>query len=1214
MSSTIQVKAEPDGHVATAGTPESGVARAMVAVKGGAHAMDEDLCDWHEGRGELSKLSQRNGQAAIPLSRVEAHSAAPVSPSRSIERKLIPLDRLIPIGTLVLPHHRLNPDVPPQQAEDGWINLSRDTLQAITLVTAEPAALVVTPPSPSPSNSRSVAGKKRKASTAGGSSSKKAKLSAHPHLDALVALSSAVGARATVRLVGDSALVRVYLVPQDLPELKDAAYKYGRLQRPAGSRILGLLSAVRVSPEEWAGELSEEGDSPLFMEETDKRSLLEVYRDISSPIEDTAYPNNLEASDEIKARLLWAFDENPEGVQAELFPYQRATLAKMLARELAPQRIPRPSYLQRRTALGTSNSEFYISLDGDVRFEPPTDVDSKGGILAEDMGVGKTLIVLSLVMATLSELPKLEGTSTYLDGSAPSPPPVLLTDVSVEFPFPAEIAEARKLKTRVPDLLPGVQLDEREMEQYQDALSRQAQEDAEVPDLPFPSLRSLMVHHVKSAPVAIRYPHYDEAEGELPLPQRLFDTLQASPPFYRVFPSPEQRESREGRKGAFKPLKVVVAPTTLVIVPTDLVRQWKDEIDKHIEKNKLRVLVLRTAKDKFRSPEEMATFDLILMSVARFSDAADANNTSLRSVHWRRIVIDEGHVLANGTRMRKLAEELRTEARWAVSGTPSTNLRGGHSGEESALFATTSASGGDRTDLDRLGQLFSRFIQHPAFPRPDSLRKLVKSSVCGIGERAYRLATVFDRAIIRHHTDVIKPVLNLPPLTTRKVEIEMEEGERKVYNALLAFFASNSVTSQRVDVDYLFHKSKRQHLDTLCSNLATATTFFGSTEFASQVFEARVYAERSMTTKRSVDWSVEDFDTQRKVMQVLQEALDDREVTLTAGTPAVAFEVRGLDDELVRTFLGLKAANNPLGRTLVSQNELVRLRVDLKELQHADVKGWDDDEELIEELITFEDKRKRIDARPKNYVADPDEEPLFKKRGKKDKTPIVPLPDDSVFRQVQLVRTTSSKINYIVSELRKYPDDKFIVFSSSNVDLLFSNLSETLDLVGIPHAIFASGHSRIGDRGSVAQRFNATTAHECQAILIDAKLGGRGITLTSATRMIFLEPLWQPDLEVQAMKRAHRLGQTKPVDLQILLVKTTFEEALLHRRGELKSEDFAKKIKAPQQDTQLRTLLQRAQYLEPAERAKQGLPVSPAFDPPVMLIRDDGMEGMLLKG
>lgn len=296
--------------------------------------------------------------------------------------------------------------------------------------------------------------------------------------------------------------------------------------------------------------------------------------------------------------------------------------------------------------------------------------------------------------------------------------------------------------------------------------------------------------------------------------------------------------------------------------------------------------------------------------------------------------------------------------------------------------------------------------------------------MCGTGERAYRLATVFDRAIIRHHTDVIKPVLNLPPLTTRKVEIEMEEGERKVYNALLAFFASNSVTSQRVDVDYLFHKSKRQHLDTLCSNLATATTFFGSTEFASQVFEARVYAERSMTTKRSVDWSVEDFDTQRKVMQVLQEVLDDREVTLTAGTPAVAFEVRGLDDELVRTFLGLKAANNPLGRTLVSQNELVRLRVDLKELQHADVKGWDDDEELIEELITFEDKRKRIDARPKNYVADPDEEPLFKKRGKKDKTPIVPLPDDSVFRQVQLVRTTSSKINYIVSELRKYPDDK----------------------------------------------------------------------------------------------------------------------------------------------------------------------------------------------
>lgn len=391
------------------------------------------------------------------------------------------------------------------------------------------------------------------------------------------------------------------------------------------------------------------------------------------------------------------------------------------------------------------------------------------------------------------------------------------------------------------------------------------------------------------------------------------------------------------------------------------------------------------------------------------------------------------HALIRLTSVSSSRYQLRAESRWAVSGTPSTNLRGGETGETSALFASNSATGGDRTDLDRLGNLFARFVKHPAFPRPDSLRKLVQSHVLGGGERASRLETVFNRAIVRHHSDVVSSCIQLPKMETSIVEIEMEEAERRVYNTLVGFFVSNSITSQRVDVDYLFHKSKRAELDTLCSNLATATTFFGSAEYYSHLVEARKYAEESLATKRSADWSDDDRAKQRKVVEVFQEALDDPEVALTAATPAVAVEVAGLDDELVRTFVGLRASHNPRGRTLVSQNELVRMRVDLKELQREDVKAWEDDEELVEELITFEDKRKRVDARPKNYEPDPDEQPLFKKRGKKDATPLVPLPDDSVFCRVQLVRTTSSKINYIVSELRMYPDEKVRRSSSSSI-------------------------------------------------------------------------------------------------------------------------------------------------------------------------------------
>lgn len=442
------------------------------------------------------------------------------------------------------------------------------------------------------------------------------------------------------------------------------------------------------------------------------------------------------------------------------------------------------------------------------------------------------------------------------------------------------------------------------------------------------------------------------------------------------------------------------------------------------------------------------------------------------------------------------------------------------------MFATPATAGGDRTDYDRLGQLFSRFVQHAAFPRPDMLRKAIQAHVHDGGERPARLAQIFDRAIIRHRPQHVKEAFSLPPLSRRTVQIEMEDSERRVYNSLLALFVSNAVTSQRVDVDYLFHPSKRAHLDTLSENVASATTFFGSSDFIQQISEARKFAKETSASYKSLAWTDEERFKEAQVIEILDEVLADPAACLTVDYPSIAFEVSGFPHDLFSTFRGYHGE----GATLVPASELVRLRVDVTELRRLDVKEWDDEEEFLEELLTFEQKRKRIDARPKNYKPDADEQPLFKKKGKNAKIELAPLPD--VFQRIQLGRTTSAKINHIIGELKRYPNDKvrllvvsfmqygtdvhrpqFIVFSSSRIDLLFANLSEALDLLGIRHKIFAGGHAKGGDRGSIVQHFNTTTAAECQAILVDAKLGGRGINLTAASRVIMLEPIWRPDRE-----------------------------------------------------------------------------------------------------
>lgn len=1090
----------------------------------------------------------------------------------------IPLERLFPAGTIVLHRHTFSPDADQSIAEDGWTRFSQDLLRPARPDDDEgellplPPVVAAVPRTPS---------KKRRRTSSSGTklSPKRMRLSNDPLVDLLIANSTSRTISATAFATGSSVIVRICLIPQDLPELLAS----GRRRKAVGATVMNLLGRVRVAESEWEGNICPDSDCKAFLDEPDTRSLLEVYRDIESPSHDPNFVDQLDAPEHVRERIADTLLDNPVGISTQLFPYQLATLAKMLSREIAPQKVALPTYIRRKSAIG--GQEVFVSTDGHICLEPRSVSEPKGGILAEDMGVGKTLITLALVASTLNELPDLRGVSTYLDGSLPSPDPVLLTSVSQSFPFATEMAEERKARPRLPELLPGVILDAKEQLDYDEAQQQQLIEDAREVDLPFPSLRLLMLHKVKTAPVALRYTNSDaeEAGGISRLPQLLFDTLQTTPPFYRLLPSVEQQHSREGRRGGLLPQEIVVAATTLIVVPTDLVRQWESQIKEHVEPNALRCLALRTAKDKFRSAAEMATFDLILMSVARFSDAAEATDTSLRGVHWKRLVIDEGHVLSNGTRMRKLAHELRTESRWAVSGTPSTNLRVTDEADEAAMFATPATAGGDRTDYDRLGQLFSRFVQHAAFPRPDMLRKAIQAHVHDGGERPARLAQIFDRAIIRHRPQHVKEAFSLPPLSRRTVQIEMEDSERRVYNSLLALFVSNAVTSQRVDVDYLFHPSKRAHLDTLSENVASATTFFGSSDFIQQISEARKFAKETSASYKSLAWTDEERFKEAQVIEILDEVLADPAACLTVDYPSIAFEVSGFPHDLFSTFRGYHGE----GATLVPASELVRLRVDVTELRRLDVKEWDDEEEFLEELLTFEQKRKRIDARPKNYKPDADEQPLFKKKGKNAKIELAPLPD--VFQRIQLGRTTSAKINHIIGELKRYPNDKFIVFSSSRIDLLFANLSEALDLLGIRHKIFAGGHAKGGDRGSIVQHFNTTTAAECQAILVDAKLGGRGINLTAASRVIMLEPIWRPDLEVQAEKRAHRLGQTQPVDLQVLVVKSSFEDALLHRRAQLLPEDFAKRAKAPQQDAELRSLLQESRYLDPREGVEREL-------------------------
>ena len=81
------------------------------------------------------------------------------------------------------------------------------------------------------------------------------------------------------------------------------------------------------------------------------------------------------------------------------------------------------------------------------------------------------------------------------------------------------------------------------------------------------------------------------------------------------------------------------------------------------------------------------------------------------------------------------------------------------------------------------------------------------------------------------------------------------------------------------------------------------------------------------------------------------------------------------------------------------------------------------------------------------------------------------------------------------------------------------------------------------DRAARVERFQ--TDPDCRLFLISLKAGGTGLNLTAADYVFLLDPWWNPAVEAQAVDRAHRIGQERPVIAYRLIARDTVEEKIL---------------------------------------------------------------------
>jgi SNF2 family DNA or RNA helicase len=127
---------------------------------------------------------------------------------------------------------------------------------------------------------------------------------------------------------------------------------------------------------------------------------------------------------------------------------------------------------------------------------------------------------------------------------------------------------------------------------------------------------------------------------------------------------------------------------------------------------------------------------------------------------------------------------------------------------------------------------------------------------------------------------------------------------------------------------------------------------------------------------------------------------------------------------------------------------------------------------------------------------------------------------------------------------------KVLIFSSYVGHLRL--LAGKFDAEGWPYAML-TGEMSAREREEAIRRF--TDSPQVHCFFISLKAGGIGLNLTAADYVFIIDPWWNPAAEMQALSRAHRIGQDKPVIAYRFISIHTVEEKI--RRLQKTKQDLA---------------------------------------------------------
>lgn len=951
--------------------------------------------------------------------------------------------------------------------------------------------------------------------------------------------------------------IRVYLLHDHLRH-PEAAKNTREIQKATKQLMRKLDIANRTWNGDWSHEVPVLHIHPALdkTDSTADATLLDIYNSLPSPKpcpEEISDPYSREA-------MILLLKNDVHGLITTLYPYQRSSAAAMLQREVSPGLISDPRLIK---LVDQRGKIWYCDPHvGYTNREPRMYEGNRGGILAENMGLGKTLICLSLILATRDVFSEI--------------PPECSTDLIPRRPTTGSL-----------------------LDMAASALGRHG--------VPWKTRFAIA-----------------EADGFEML--ALKKAIRNQPGHYVQGVNQPLRSTRAMRPHS---QKIYLSTATLVVVPPNLIQQWLDEIKKHTEG--LKVISLSSTRDVLPSAVDLLDYDIILFTKTRFEkEGKDLKDSPLDKIHFKRLIYDEGHTVGNSSAGSQtdsfiLLDSLKLTSRWIVSGTPTPGL---YSTEESRTDTSnppnsTKSSNGDdlqniaydpkpvsqpdisqeRKDLMKLGNIARFFLKARPWASSSDLdsvewQQYVLQARHGSKSRgsATCLRTTLEGLMIKHRLSDVEKNVVLPPLSHSIVKLEPCLLDKITLNLFNIMVITNSVASERKDVDYFFHPTQRKSLQSLVTNLRQGSFFWSGFEFEhvqSTIDNAQTYLD-----KQDKVASAEDIVLLQQVISMGRSILSNTIYEKICRLHEIPLFVENEFPDHIRRALSLdKSSENP---TLMGASMLL----DAQKFVH----GHPSSINFVDGLITaaqrsFNNTKKASDSysvrsermravrlddsKGKTLAGGVTTGTVFspKKRNtasvetSRMATSLKSVNDDldeeqaasgvhtlngahhssrlDIARFLQssrIMSTASAKLSYLLDRITMHQaTEKILVFYES--DDIGWYIAQFLECLDVKHLIYSKG-LKSEQRAKYVVTFNRT--EKFRVLLMDVSQAAYGLDMSSASRVYFVNPVFSPQVEAQAVKRAHRIGQVKHVYVETLVLNGSIEEVIVDRRGLISNEEHQK--------------------------------------------------------